>query len=88
MLTLPFYSNSLVLTKYAIKAGLGIGIFTKIGFTREIEMGELHFIPLTETSLSDYKLGIFISSAKNLSLPAHLLVQAIEKEFRVSDWTS
>ncbi|MCR4268131.1 LysR family transcriptional regulator [Nitratireductor sp. ZSWI3] len=86
--TMPFYSNSLVMTKYAIRAGLGIGIFTKAGFTREIAEGELRFVPLVETALSEYKLGIFISATRNLSLPAHLLVKVIEKELRASDFSN
>lgn len=85
--TAVFYSNSLVMIKHAILSGFGIGIFTKMGFTKEIKSGDLKFIPLSESNLTHYKLGAFISSTKNMSTPANLLTQAIKKQLRNSDYS-
>lgn len=87
-LTHSFYSNSQVVTKFAIRAGIGIGIFTKIGFTKEIESGDLRFIPIIETTLSNYKVGIIIPSTKNLSSLALLFVQDIQNILRLNDYSN
>lgn len=85
---LPFYTNSMVLSKRAIQAGLGIGIFTKVGFTKEVAADQLRYIPLVETALAGYKMGVFIPATRNLSSPAHFLVEAVGKALRAGHFTS
>jgi DNA-binding transcriptional LysR family regulator len=87
-ITTSFYSNSLVMTKYAIRAGRGIGIFTKLGFSSEIASGELRFIPLVETGLANYRLGVLTSASKHLGTPGNLLLKALERSLRQSDFSN
>jgi len=87
-ITTAFYSNSLVMTKYAISAGLGIGVFTKIGFSTEIASGALRFIPLVETALANYQIAVLASATKNLGTPSTLLLKALERSLRQSDFTN
>ncbi|MEH6579821.1 MAG: LysR family transcriptional regulator [Amphritea sp.] len=86
-LSTVFYTNSLMMAKQAILANRGIGFYTKIGFLREIEAGELKFIPLAESSLMSYKIGAFISSIKYLDTATRILMNFIVREFRSVDYT-
>jgi DNA-binding transcriptional LysR family regulator len=87
-ITTSFYSNSLVMTKFAIRSGVGIGVYTKLGFSSEIASRELHFIPLVETGLANYRVGVFVSATKHLGMPANLLLKALERGLRRSDPSS
>jgi DNA-binding transcriptional LysR family regulator len=57
-----------------IKAGLGIGFFTPIGFIDEIRRGELVHVPLAEPGLADSRIGVLVQKSKRLSPPARLVI--------------
>lgn len=80
-LSAVFYSNSMVMSKAAITSGIGIGLYTKVGFINEIKNDELKFIAITNSPLSDLRLGVMISSQKNLEMPANLFVRRIANYF-------
>jgi DNA-binding transcriptional LysR family regulator len=86
-LSAVFFTNALIMAKYAIKAGKGVGIYTKVGFLSEIAEGSLRFVPLADRVLSEYKIGAIISAHKNIETSAHLLVSTIERHFRKVDFT-
>lgn len=80
------FTNSLVVAKHAILANLGIGLYTKMGFLKEVQQGLLHFVPLSG-SVSDYRIGIIISAQKNLPTVARLFADTVEKRFRMIEFT-
>lgn len=82
-----FYTNSLLMAKRAIVEGIGIGLYTKIGFMKEIREKNLVFVPLADSGLRDYKIGAFISAQKNPDTPTRLFVNLIERNFREVDFT-
>ncbi len=82
-----FYTNSLLMAKRVISQGIGIGLYTKIGFMRDIREGKLAFVPLAESMLKDYKIGVFISAQKNPDTPTRLFMNSIESGFRKVDFT-
>lgn len=57
-----FYTNSMVMAKKAISMGAGIGIYMKLGIIEDLRAGELAYVPLVRSRLSDYRLGLFCSS--------------------------
>lgn len=85
--TFPYYTNSMVLSKHAIQIGIGIGIFTKVGFIREVNEGKNRYIPLIETGLADYRMGLLLPATRNLSTAAHLLVDLIGKALRSGNFS-
>ncbi|HEY7749951.1 MAG TPA: LysR family transcriptional regulator [Aestuariivirgaceae bacterium] len=79
------FTNSLVVGKQAILANVGIGLYTKIGFHKEVQQGLLHFVPLSGT-VSDYRIGIILSAQKNLLTVARLFAETIEAHFRTVEF--
>lgn len=82
-----FFTNSLVMAKEAIEANIGMGIYTKIGFLREVHEGKFKFIPLEEEPLNDYKVGILVSSQRNLDTASSLFAAALQRKFREVDFS-
>lgn len=82
-----FYTNSLLMAKRAIVEGIGIGLYTKIGFMKDIREKKLVFVPLAESELKNYKIGAFISAQKHPDTPTKLFVNLIERSFRDVDFT-
>jgi DNA-binding transcriptional LysR family regulator len=70
-------SNSIEFMRQIIKAGLGIGFFTPIGFIDEIRRGELVHVPLTEPGLADSRIGVVVPRARRPSPPAQLTIEHI-----------
>jgi DNA-binding transcriptional LysR family regulator len=80
-------SNSLIVMKETIKAGLGVGFFTPTGFVDEITRGELVHRPLVEPGLAASEIGLFVhrtrSAAHHISIVADELkreLQALETD--------
>jgi DNA-binding transcriptional LysR family regulator len=57
-----FYTNSMVMAKKAIQANVGIGIYMRLGVISDIAAGNLAFVPLIGSSLSGYRIGMFVSA--------------------------
>lgn len=70
-------SNSIEFMRQVIKAGLGIGFFTPIGFVDEIRRGELVHVPLSEPGLAQSRIGIMVPRARRPSLAAKLAIDHI-----------
>lgn len=75
-------TNSLPLARALLKRSQSIGIYTKIGFLEEIDMGLLHYIALQSPILSGLRIGILISSRTGLSPTNHLLCRSLSKALR------
>lgn len=74
-----FHTNSLPMAKSLIRRTHGIGIYTKLGFLKEIEAGELHYVGLRAPVLRDLKIGILVSSKAGLPSATHLFCRQLSK---------
>jgi DNA-binding transcriptional LysR family regulator len=74
-------SNSLTVMKEAMKAGLGIGFFTPVGFIEDIAKGELKHIPLAEPGLAAIELGLFVHRARSGAHHISIVAEELKKEF-------
>ncbi len=81
-LSTHIFTNALVIAKQAILSNQVIGIYTKIGFMREIERGELKFVKLSEKSLSEYKIGLIVSASTTIDPVKHLFLGVVERLFK------
>lgn len=82
------YTNALIIAKQAILNNQVIGIYTKIGFMREIEKGELKFVKLTNQGLGKYKVGLLASATTSIDPVKHLFISAAERRMKLLDFDS
>ena len=61
-----FVSNSIEMLRHVIRAGLGVAFFTRLGFLREIESGELVWVPLASQRMEQLQLGLFTPALRTL----------------------
>jgi DNA-binding transcriptional LysR family regulator len=73
--TVRFVSNSIEMLRHVLRAGLGIAFFTRLGFLRDIEAGDLVWIPVASPRLQRLQLGLFVPARRSLS-PASRAVAA------------
>ncbi|MEM7047349.1 MAG: LysR family transcriptional regulator [Pseudomonadota bacterium] len=76
------YTNTLEIAKRSILNNQAIGIYTKIGFIKEIQAGDVRFIKLAHSRLSRYKVGLVISSSANVDPLKHAFFRYVEKVFK------
>lgn len=81
-LSTHIFTNALTIAKQAIASNQAIGIYTKIGFLDEIDMGKLRFVPLSVKSLSQYKIGLIMSASSGIDPIKRLFTTSVEREFR------
>lgn len=81
-LSSKIFTNSLPLAKRMILRGNGIGLYTKVGFLREVDAGELCFVPLDVDVLRELKIGLFVSSKINMAPITNFLCIELSKSFR------
>jgi DNA-binding transcriptional LysR family regulator len=74
-------ANSLPLIVNALKAGLGIGLFTPIGFLEELRAGELAFVPLADARFEDSEVSLISPRHKRLSPPARVVADHLAAAF-------
>ena len=74
-------ANSLPLLQSAILAGLGIGIFTPVGFMDELLSGQLKYVPLTER-FGESEISLVVPHHQQLSVPARMLAEMLTSRFR------
>ncbi|MCJ8324180.1 MAG: LysR family transcriptional regulator [Rhizobiales bacterium] len=82
-----FYTNSVLMAKRAINEKIGIGLYTKIGFMKDIREKKLVFVPLAESELKNYKICAFISAKKHPDTPTRLFLNLLERNLREVDFT-
>lgn len=81
-LSTHIFTNALVIAKQAILSNQVVGIYTKMGFMREIERGELVYVRLAHKALSEYKVGLIVSAATALDPVKHLFLGVVERQFK------
>lgn len=78
-LSTHFFTNMLFLAKQMILGGQGIGLYTKLGFYDEIERDELRFVPLVQETLTNVRIGTFVSASQGIDPAKRLLCRSIER---------
>ncbi len=73
-------SNSIEFLRRAIHANLGVAFFTRLGFLREIEAGEMVFVPFAAARLNRLEVGLFIPSQRSLPPVTAALVNLLAKQ--------
>lgn len=74
-------SNSLIVMKETMKAGLGIGFFTPAGFVDEIARGELVHVPLSEAGLAASEIGLFVHRIRAGAHHISVVADELKREF-------
>lgn len=87
-LSTHIYTNALIIAKQAILANQVIGIYTKIGFQREIELGELKYVKLSHQRLSEYKIGLIVSATASIDPVKHLFFGVVERRLKSLNFES
>lgn len=82
VLSTHIFTNAMIIAKQAILANRVAGIYTKMGFLKEIEREELKFVRLDHAKLKEYKIGVIISSHTNVDPLKHLFFTEFERETR------
>lgn len=82
------YTNALIIAKQAILTNQVVGIYTKIGFMREIEAGELKFVKFSNQRLGKYKVGLLVSATTSIDPVKHLFISAAERRMKLLDFDS
>jgi DNA-binding transcriptional LysR family regulator len=73
------FTNMLYLAKQMILGNQGVGLYTKIGFYDEIERQELRFVPLVQETLTNVRIGVFVSASQGIDPAKRLLCRAIDR---------
>jgi DNA-binding transcriptional LysR family regulator len=74
-------SNSLEFMRAMLLAGLGVGLFTGLGFAREIARGELVHVPLVEPRLRKISIGVMTVRRRVLAPAAELVLGEIRRNW-------
>jgi DNA-binding transcriptional LysR family regulator len=74
-------TNSLDTMKHLVRSGVGVGLFSRFGFERDIEARQLAHVPFEEPFLADRRIGVFIHGNRRLSTGASLFVEHLRKAF-------
>ena len=80
-------SNSLLVMKATMKAGLGIGFFTPTGFVDEIARGDLVHVPLADAGLAASEIGLFVHRVRGAAHHISVVADQLRREFNVLEET-
>lgn len=75
-------SNSIQMIRLCIELGLGIAFFTRLGFLKEIEQGEIAWRPLSSPGVNTLQIGIITAAHRLLPPPAVQLSKSLVKDLR------
>ena len=82
-LSTHMFTNTLFIAKQMIIDNQGIGLYTKIGFFKEIEAEQLKFIPLIQDGLNDMRIGILVSATQGIDPAKRHLCDVIARAVRL-----
>ena len=71
--------NNMVLIKQLLIDGLGIAFYTPIGFLREIEAGSVRSVPITGTSMSKLRIGLYMHARRRPGPAAAAMGEALSQ---------
>ena len=73
-------SNSIQALKVAIRLGMGIAYFTRLGFLDEIERGDIVWRPFDSPAINALRIGLVIAEGRTPTAPAHQLTRRLVEE--------
>jgi len=76
-----FTTNSLMMSKQAVRAGLCLGFYTPTGFMDELRSGELVHVPLCERELAATEWGLFVHRSRAASPAIRAVARVLSTEF-------
>jgi DNA-binding transcriptional LysR family regulator len=79
---LQLITNSLPLARNLVLNNQGIGLYSKIGFLKEVEQGLLQYITILSPVLKNRKMGILTSSRSHPNPATNLLCRALSKALK------
>lgn len=84
-ITPKMYCNSIQMLKVCVMLNMGVAFFTRLGFLREIEQGDLVWRPFGSPGVSRLKIGLIVSANRAISPPgqqlAMLLANDLDRDF-------
>ena len=75
-------SNTLNLTKSLILTGVGIALYTAVGFLDEISEGRIAAVPIDNQRLSELEIALVIPKGRLSTVAATTLVSHLQEELR------
>ncbi len=72
-----FASNDIDFIKRMLRAGLGVGFYTRLAFRQEIATGEMAWVPLASQRLMDQRVGLYVPTMRTLSPACNALVRVL-----------
>lgn len=75
-------SNSIQMIRVCIELGLGIAFFTRLGFLKEIENGEIAWRPLNSPGVNALRIGLISPASREPSPPAAQLAKSLIDDLR------
>lgn len=70
-------SNSIHALKLAIRLGMGIAFFTRLGFLDELERGELAWRPFDGAAINTLRIGLLVAEGRTPTAPARQLTRML-----------
>ncbi|SFU20903.1 LysR family transcriptional regulator [Sedimentitalea nanhaiensis] len=81
-LSTHMFTNTLFLAKQMILENQGIGLYTKIGFLKEIDQNQLKFVPLIQEGLNDMRIGMLVSATQGIGPAKRHLCDVVSRAIR------
>ena len=75
-------SDTLGLLKSLILDGMGIGLYTAVGFLDEISQGRTAAVPVATQRLSELEIALMVPKSRRNTVAAATLVRHLQKELR------
>lgn len=76
-------SNSIEFMRQAVKAGMCVAFFTRLGFGHEIDRKEVAAIPLAETRLNGIPLAVMVPARRRLSVAAAAVADHLARRLQL-----
>lgn len=73
-------SDDIGFVKRLVRRGLGIALYTALGFRDEIASGELAWVPIQSSELAGLRVGLFLPALRTPTPACHALAAAIAHE--------
>ena len=73
-------SNSIQALKLAIRLGMGIAFFTRLGFLDEIARGEIAWRPFDSPAINALRIGLVVAEGRTPSAPARQLTRLLMED--------
>ena len=72
--------DNIQMIKSLVMSGMGVGLLAWTDVVDEVQRGDVHFAPLTDSVLRPMALGLGVHPSRQLSTPARLMIARVETE--------